>query len=108
MNEPTCPTSHTPCAHTHAGNCISTMQLSKILLFLPIPAELELGGTGWGEFLKIQSNFEKPLLTKQGISLAFFSPFSVASSHLSLLDEPLSLRDTLPHKPEGTSFIPAF
>lgn len=88
-------------------NSISTTQFSKIV-FLPIPAELELGGTGWGEFLKIQSKLERPLIIEQGISLSFFCTFFVAGTHLSLLYQLLFLWDILTDRLEGMSFIPAF
>lgn len=68
-------------------NSISTTQFSKIV-FLPIPAELELGGTGRGEFPKIQSKLERPLIIEQGISLSFFCTFFLLQAPISL--SPLS------------------
>lgn len=75
---------HTHYIHTRTRNCISTVLVSNILIFLPIPAELELGGTAWGGFLKIQSSWEKPWITKQGISLPFFCTFLLQAPIFSL------------------------
>lgn len=53
--------------HTHMqGSALQTVKkFQKILLFLPIPAYLKLGGTR-GKFLKTQSDLEKR---------AFYNPF---------------------------------
>lgn len=57
-NEQTCHTSHTACTHLCRALHFKLLKFPKILLFLPIPAYLKLGGT-CGKFLKIQSNLEK-------------------------------------------------
>lgn len=93
---------HTPHAHTHAGNCISTTQLPIIFIFLPIPAELQLGGTRRREFLKSQSNLEKPLITSRAFHYHSFAPVFVASTHL--FSSSFSSYNWL----EDTNFAPAF